>query len=72
MQTYDTLPKPLRSWLCQASLPWSPASARKIWNRGQSRGLSTDETLALLVHVEHATLAKDQKRITPAAGLPAP
>ncbi|MEP1353780.1 MAG: DUF6525 family protein [Tateyamaria sp.] len=33
MRSYDALPAPLRNWPAQASLPWSPASARRVWNR---------------------------------------
>ncbi|MCF6433016.1 MULTISPECIES: DUF6525 family protein [unclassified Leisingera] len=32
MQAYDALPPGLRRWLASACLPWSPASALKIWN----------------------------------------
>ncbi len=63
MQTYDTLPSPLRAWLSQAALPWSPTSARKIWKRAQAKGLSADETLALLCQVETKTLARDKHAI---------
>lgn len=31
MQTYDALPPPLRRWLAGACLPWSPASALRLW-----------------------------------------
>ena len=60
MQTYDALPTPLRQWLSQASLPWSPASARKIWTRAQAKGLSLDEALATLQRSETKTLARDK------------
>ncbi|WP_368185655.1 DUF6525 family protein [Aestuariibius sp. HNIBRBA575] len=60
MQTYDTLPPVLRAWLCQAALPWSPSSARKIWQRAQAKGLSADDTLALLQRSERQTLARDE------------
>lgn len=63
MQTYDALPTPLRRWLCQAALPWSPASAHKIWKRAQAKGLSADEALALLCQAETHTLAQDKLAI---------
>ncbi|WP_366524370.1 DUF6525 family protein [uncultured Roseobacter sp.] len=63
MQAYDALPTPLRRWLCQAALPWSPVSARKIWRRAQAKGLSTDEALALLRRAEIHTLARDKRAI---------
>ncbi|GHA58979.1 hypothetical protein GCM10008927_25820 [Amylibacter ulvae] len=33
MADYDQLPAPLRSWLAQAALPWSPRSALRVWHR---------------------------------------
>ena len=63
MQTYNALPTPLRQWLAQASLPWSPASARKIWTRAQAKGLSLDEALAMLDRSETKTLARDKLAI---------
>lgn len=61
MATYDALPAPLRHWLSQAALPWSPASARRIWVRAQARGLSDEETLETLAHAEARTLARDRQ-----------
>jgi len=63
MQTYDALPAPLRQWLSQAALPWSPASARKIWKRAQANGLTAEEALALLCKAETTTLARDKHAI---------
>ncbi|MEP5155240.1 DUF6525 family protein [Planktotalea sp.] len=60
MHVYDTLPTPLRQWLSQAALPWSPASARKIWARAQAKGLVTDTALAVLKRAEINTLARDK------------
>ena len=65
MQTYDALPAPLRQWLSQARMPWSPASARKIWSRAQAKGLSHDEALAILRRSETKTLARDKSAIHP-------
>ena len=65
MQTYDALPTPLRRWLSQARLPWSPASARKIWVRAQAKGLSLDEALDVLHRSETKTLARDKCAIRP-------
>ncbi|MFX0544222.1 DUF6525 family protein [Roseovarius sp. S1116L3] len=45
MQTYDTLPRPLRAWLSQASLPWSPASCRRIWQKAQAEGAPPEAIL---------------------------
>lgn len=33
MQAYDALPADLRRWLASACLPWSPASALRIWDK---------------------------------------
>ncbi|WP_299292531.1 DUF6525 family protein [uncultured Tateyamaria sp.] len=61
MQAYDALPIPLRRWLCHAALPWSPTSARKIWNRARATGLDTDEAIALLRRAETNTLAREKR-----------
>lgn len=37
MAAYDRLPPPLRAWLAQAALPWSPQSAHRIWCRAMQR-----------------------------------
>ena len=63
MRAYDALPAPLRQWLSQAALPWSPVSARKIWARAQAKGLSADDALALLRRSEAQTLARDKRAI---------
>lgn len=63
MRSYDALPAPLRQWLSQAVLPWSPTSARKIWTRAQAEGLSADEVLSLLCRAETNTLAREKRAI---------
>lgn len=65
MHTYDALPTPLRHWLSQAALPWSPTSARKIWQRAQAKGLTADHALALLHRSEAQTLARDKRATLP-------
>lgn len=60
MNTYDTLPVPLRNWLAQAVLPWSPASAKRVWNRARTKGCSVEETLQSLAQAETQTLARDR------------
>ncbi len=59
MQAYDALPAPLRQWLGQAALPWSPVSARRLWQRAHAQGLSVEQTLASLSQAEARTLARD-------------
>jgi len=42
MDAYDALPGQLRNWLSQAALPWSPISAKRIWNRARAQGHSVE------------------------------
>jgi len=59
MSAYDTLPTPLRQWLANAALPWSPSSARKIWSKARASGLSEQEALIHLSKCETGMLARD-------------
>ncbi len=61
MQTFDGLPAPVRQWVAQAALPWSPASVRRIWTRSRAKGLSAEEALQSLSHAEARTLARDRQ-----------
>ncbi|MEM9636546.1 MAG: DUF6525 family protein [Pseudomonadota bacterium] len=63
MAAFDGLPAPLRQWMSQAALPWSPASVRRIWSKSRARGLSTEETLTTLSRAEARTLARDRQSI---------
>ncbi len=60
MAAYDGLPAPVRRWVAQAALPWSPASVRRIWSKSRAKGLSDDEALSTLAESEARTLARDQ------------
>jgi hypothetical protein len=60
MQNYDTLPAPLRQWLGQAALPWSPASAQRIWKNARVKGLSDEDALSSLSKAEAKTLSRDR------------
>ncbi len=60
MATFDGLPAPLRHWLSEAALPWSPASARRIWTRAKANGLSPEEALSSLSRAEARMLARDR------------
>lgn len=60
MKTYDALPEPLRRWLAEASLPWSPESASRVWERARARGCNINETLQSLSQAEWRTLARDK------------
>ncbi|MDF1873771.1 DUF6525 family protein [Vannielia sp.] len=59
MRSYDALPAPLRAWLAKAALPWSPASARRLWKRAKAEGHDTQAALQLLSRAEERTLARD-------------
>ena len=58
MMTYDTLPQPLRGWLAEAALPWSPKSCKRIWDKARTNGLSIDDTIVVLNKVERKTLSQ--------------
>ncbi|WP_342670095.1 DUF6525 family protein [Limimaricola hongkongensis] len=60
MRAYDALPAPLRAWLAQAALPWSPASCRKIWLKARREGATDDMILARLDRAERKTLSRDR------------
>ncbi|MDO6588252.1 DUF6525 family protein [Salipiger sp. 1_MG-2023] len=60
MQAFDALPAPVRSWLSQAALPWSPASCRKILRKARARGESLEDVLARLDRAQQKTLARDR------------
>ena len=60
MAAFDGLPRPLRQWVTQAALPWSPASVRRVWSKSRARGLSEDEALLSLTMAEARTLARDR------------
>lgn len=60
MAAYDALPAPLRAWLSEARLPWSPASARRAWRRAMIRNLGrTKAALAEMDRLEEKRLAED-------------
>ncbi|KIC24858.1 MULTISPECIES: DUF6525 family protein [unclassified Leisingera] len=60
MQAYDALPPGLRQWLASACLPWSPASALRIWTRaGGSRDPAA--AAARLDAAEQAMLKRDAR-----------
>lgn len=60
MAAFDRLPPKLRSWLAEATLPWSPSAALRIWLKCQARGLTPDEALSSLSRAEKATLAREK------------
>jgi hypothetical protein len=64
MQSYDALPEPLRIWLSQAALPWSPTSAQRIWKRAHANGQGIQDALCALSRAEERTLARDRHSVT--------
>ena len=64
MQRYDSLPEPLRNWLSNAALPWSPTSAQRIWKRARAKGQSAQDALRALSHAEERTLARDRHSLS--------
>jgi hypothetical protein len=61
MAAFDELPAPLRQWVAQAALPWSPASVQRLWSKSRAKGLSPDEALLSLSQAEARTLARDRQ-----------
>ena len=63
MKAYDALPAPLRQWLSEAALPWSPTSVRRIWVKSLDAGKTPDEAIRVLTELEHRNLARDRVAI---------
>ncbi|MEP1649512.1 MAG: DUF6525 family protein [Paracoccaceae bacterium] len=61
MDTYDGLPQPIRQWVAQAALHWSPTSVRRIWSKSHAKSLSDDEALHTLTQAGARTLARDHQ-----------
>lgn len=61
MTAFDRLPAPVRQWVAQAALPWSPTSVRRIWSKSRAKGLSAEEALQSLTHAETRALARDRQ-----------
>lgn len=59
MRDFDALPPPLRRWLAQAVLPWSPGSCRRIWQRARAEGAPVSTVLARLDRAEARSLSRD-------------
>ncbi len=59
MREFDALPPPLRQWLSEAALPWSPRSCRRIWQRARSEGEPVAQVLAKLDRAEADCLCRD-------------
>lgn len=64
MRAFDSLPPPLRRWLSEARMPWSPASCRRIWNRAQARGEDVETLLARLDRAEKRSLSREDRHLS--------
>lgn len=62
MRRYDALPAPLRHWLAQAALPWSPTSCAQIWHSTLRKGGTEQDALDRLTRAEQKTLAREAAR----------
>ncbi len=58
MQAYDALPAELRLWLASACLPWSPASALRIWHK-VGGAHDPDDAYSRLNAIEQSMLQRD-------------
>lgn len=58
MQAYDALPAELRWWLASACLPWSPASALRIWHK-VGGAHNPDDACSRLNAIEQSMLQRD-------------
>lgn len=64
MAQYDSLPPPLRAWLAQAALPWSPHSALRLWQRNlRAAGGDAALACAALSRAEARLIAHDARQI---------
>ncbi|SNT72683.1 hypothetical protein SAMN05444959_103181 [Paracoccus seriniphilus] len=68
MRTFDTLPCPLRRWLAEAAMPWSPASCRRIWMRARLEGEPVEAILARLDRTEMKCLGLANDPFPPCVG----
>ncbi len=64
MRRFDRLPPELRRWLHDAALPWSAASAQKLWTRALRRaGGDAAAAQELLDRAQARALARDARDI---------
>ena len=62
MYDFDRLPKPLRGWLNEAILPWSPVSVRRVWLKSIKEGLTNQEVLKSLKRAEVKALKREKRK----------
>ncbi|MFW2588208.1 DUF6525 family protein [Sagittula sp. SSi028] len=56
MAQFDRLPAPVRRWMAEAALPWSPKSCLAIWRRALAEQGSEAAALDRLRRAEKAAL----------------
>tara|TARA_B100001094_G_C17780980_1_gene599713 strand:- start:44 stop:313 length:270 start_codon:yes stop_codon:yes gene_type:complete len=57
---FDCLPHQLREWVRNATLPWSPRSVRRAYNRAFSNTGNSVLAIEELERIQRCQLAKDQ------------
>ena len=63
LRRYDALPAPLRRGMSEAALPWSPASAEKLWRQARREGLDEAQALDKLARAEAKTLSRERPKL---------
>jgi hypothetical protein len=63
MAAFDRLPPPLRRWLAEAALPWSPASAARLYARALAAEGDAAAALDALHRAQRRLLARDAARV---------
>ena len=63
MREFDKLPKPLRRWLAEAILPWSPVSVKRVWHQSMNKGLSFEEILNFLDKTEETKIKMRNQKL---------
>ncbi|WP_423211788.1 DUF6525 family protein [Paracoccus yeei] len=63
IEQYDRLPPELRRWLAQAALPWSPASALRLWQKFLDEPAANAEAVCRRLDlIEARMLIRDTRR----------
>lgn len=63
MTAFDRLPPDLRAWLAGAALPWSAASALRLWQRALRETGSPQAARDRMARAEARTLAREAARV---------
>ena len=60
LKEFDCLPHQLREWLTNATLPWSPRSVKRAYNRAFLNTNNSSLAIAELERLQERQLDKDQ------------